>query len=64
MSSIKPVVNPSLALITPGWPMASVPGSNPTADKELAEGTTQSGSTSASRQKALQQSSHSQDRVD
>jgi hypothetical protein len=29
--TVVPAINPSMALVTPGWPMASVPASNPIA---------------------------------
>jgi hypothetical protein len=65
MTLIVPVVNPSLALITPGYPLVVIPKSNPTAGAELAEppqnptGVAQS----AVKQKAIAQAGHQNDRV-
>jgi hypothetical protein len=67
MSAIKPVpLNPSLSLITPGWPIASVQQSNPTATVENAEVKTTPASAHQTtvRAKALAQSGHSSDGVD
>lgn len=64
MASIKPVVNPSQSLITPGWPMVSVPQSNPVADKQLTEGATALPHTSTALKTALTQSGHTADRID
>lgn len=67
MASIRPVSNPSQALITPGWPMASVPSSNPVADTE-AKATVTAPATApvlgASHKTALTQSGHVIDRID
>ena len=65
MAAIKPVpLNPSQALITPGYPLASVPASNPIADKQLAEGTTSTPTASKALKTSLTQSSHLADGVD
>ena len=49
-------------LITPGYPLASVPMSNPNAAVEVAAGQTD-GQETAARQTAKHQSSHDADRV-
>ena len=66
MASVKPVVSNSQALITPGWPMASVQHSNPAAPVEDAEvkATPASAHVTVVRGKALTQSGHVADRID
>lgn len=64
MANIKPIINPSLALVTPGWPLVQVPHSNPIADKQLTEGTTSNPSASTALKTAHTQSGHTADRID
>jgi hypothetical protein len=65
MANVKPVpLNPSQALITPGWPMAQVAQSNPVADQQLKEGTTTNPSASTALKTAHTQSGHTADRID
>lgn len=62
MANITPVVSNSQALITPGYPMASVPHSNPIAAIEEQQ-TQTSGVDSAVRDASLAQGGHQADRV-
>lgn len=64
MASIKPVVNSSQALITPGWPTVQVAMSNPVAATQLVEGTVAAPATSTALKTAHTQSNHIADRVD
>lgn len=62
MAAIKPVVSNSQALITPGYPLASVAMANPHAATEIKAGQV-STPVSTARKTALTQSGHTSDSV-
>lgn len=61
MATITPSASSGSPLITPGFPMVSVPMSNPAATIELAAGTVD-GQENATKQEMRQQSGHDADR--
>jgi len=62
MATVTPVSNSSLPLAVPGYPMVSVPISNPAAAKEILNDKTD-GTQTAEQTAALLQSGHMNDRV-